>query len=272
MEPGTQLEHYRILTPLGAGGMGRVYRARDTRLGREVAIKLLERRVDARETAIDRFILEARAASNLNHPNIVTIHEIGESRAHGRFIVMELIVGRTLRAVAADQPALTVLTDIMRQVMQALGAAHAAGIVHRDLKPENIMVRDDGYVKLVDFGLARRTFATEETGEVALTSAGGVLLGTVRYMSPEQARGGIVAPPSDIFSSGIVLYELATGQHPFAAESQIGVLHAIERDAPITPSALNPAIPPRLERLIQQMLAKQPDARPSAAEAEYQLA
>ena len=272
MEPGTQLEHYRILAPLGAGGMGRVYRARDTRLGREVAIKLLETRSQAPDAALDRFLLEARAASNLNHPNIVTIHEIGESREHGRFIVMELIVGRTLRAVAADQPALTALTDVMRQVMQALGAAHAAGIVHRDLKPENVMVRDDGYVKLVDFGLARRTFATEETGEIALTSAGGVLLGTVRYMSPEQARGESVTPASDIFSTGIVLYELATGQHPFAAESQIGVLHAIVRETPITPSTLNPAVPPRLESLILQMLAKRPEARPSAADAEYQLA
>jgi len=271
MEPGTHLEHYRILAPLGAGGMGRVYRARDTRLGREVAVKLLEAASQAPDAAIDRFILEARAASNLNHPNIVTIHEIGESREHGRFIVMELIVGRTLRAVGAQQPALTVLTDIMRQVMQALGAAHAAGIVHRDLKPENVMVRDDGYVKLVDFGLARRTFATEETGEVALTSAGGILLGTVRYMSPEQARGESASPASDVFSSGIVLYELATGQHPFAAESQIGVLHAITREAPITPSTLNPAVPPRLEKLILQMLAKEAEARPPAAEAEYQL-
>jgi len=272
MDVGTHLEHYRILAPLGAGGMGRVYRARDTRLGREVAIKLLDTRSQTPDAAIDRFILEARAASNLNHPNIVTIHEIGESREHGRFIVMELIVGRTLRAVAADQPALTVLTDIMRQVMQALGAAHGAGIVHRDLKPENIMVRGDGYVKLVDFGLARRMFATEETGEVALTAAGGVLLGTVRYMSPEQARGEGVTPASDIFSSGIVLYELATGQHPFSADSQIGVLHAIVREVPITPSTLNPAIPPRLESLILQMLTKDPGTRPSAAEAEYQLA
>ena len=272
MESGTQLGHYRVLEPLGAGGMGLVYRARDTRLGREVAIKLLETRTQSLADAIDRFIAEARAASNLNHPNIVTIHEIGESAEHGRYIVMERVVGRTLRAVAAEGPALTVLTDIMRQVMQGLGAAHAAGIVHRDLKPENIMVRDDGYVKLVDFGLARRTIATEETGELALTSTKGMLLGTVRYMSPEQTRGETITPASDVFSCGVVLYELATGQHPFVADSQIGILHAVAHEAPLAPSALNPAIPGRLEVLIQHMLAKDPAARLSSAEAEWQLA
>jgi predicted ATPase len=272
MEPGTQLGHYRVLGPLGAGGMGEVYRARDTRLGREVAIKLLDTKNHAGDEAVDRFITEARAASNLNHPNIVTIHGIGESPAHGRYIVMELVVGRTLRAVAAEHPALAVLTDIMRQVTQGLAAAHAAGIVHRDLKPENIMVRDDGYVKLVDFGLARRTIATEETGELALTSTKGMLLGTVRYMSPEQTRGDTITPASDVFSCGVVLYELATGQHPFTADSQIGVLYAVAKEAPLAPSTLNPAIPDRLERLIQQMLAKDPAARPSSAEAEWQLA
>ncbi len=272
MEPRTELGHYRLLAPLGAGGMGRVYRARDTRLGREVAIKLLETRSQAIETAINRFLAEARAASNLNHPNIVTIHEVGDSPVHGRYIVMELVVGRTLRAVAAEGPPLTILTDIMRQVMQGLAAAHAHGIVHRDLKPENIMVRDDGYAKLVDFGLARRTIATEETGELALTSTDGMLLGTVRYMSPEQTRGETIAPASDVFSSGVVLYELATGHHPFAADSQIGVLHAIGREPALAPSTLNPAIPPRLDALIQQLLAKDPAARPSAAEAEWQLA
>jgi predicted ATPase len=272
MEPGIQLGHYRVLDPLGAGGMGRVYRARDTRLGREVAIKLLETRSQSLDDAIDRFISEARAASNLNHPNIVTIHEIGESAQHGRYIVMELVVGRTLRAVAAEGPALTVLTDIMRQVMQGLAAAHAAGIVHRDLKPENIMVRDDGYVKLVDFGLARRTIATEETGELALTTTKGMLLGTVRYMSPEQTRGETITPASDVFSTGVVLYELATGQHPFVADSQVGILHAIARETPLAPSSLNPAIPERLEAVIQQMLAKDPAARPASAEAEWQLA
>ncbi len=267
---GQTLGHYRIIEKVGAGGMGEVYQAEDSQLLRRVALKFLPERIVADPTAVERFVREARAASALNHPNIVTIHEIGESGAN-RFIVMEFIVGSTLRKMVGQGMDLASLARIGEQVAKALSVAHAAGIVHRDIKPDNIMVRDDGYVKVLDFGLARLvptgsspTFATADT-------AAGTVLGTARYMSPEQARGEKTDSATDMFSLGIVLYELSTGRHPFPADSQIGVLHAILSQTPLPPSRLNAQVPALLDSLILRLLEKDARLRPAASEVESEL-
>jgi tetratricopeptide (TPR) repeat protein len=267
---GQTLGHYRIIERVGAGGMGEVYQAEDSQLRRRVALKFLPERIVADPTAVERFVREARAASALNHPNIVTIHEIGETGPN-RFIVMEFIVGSTLRKMVGQGMDLASLARIGEQVAKALSVAHAAGIVHRDIKPDNIMVRDDGYVKVLDFGLARLvptgsspTFATADT-------AAGTVLGTARYMSPEQARGEMTDSATDMFSLGIVLYELSTGRHPFPADSQIGVLHAILSQAPLRPSLLNPQVPAVLDSLILRLLEKDARLRPSATEVESEF-
>ena len=267
---GQTLGHYRIIEKVGAGGMGEVYQAEDSKLLRRVALKFLPERIVADPTAVERFVREARAASALNHPNIVTIHEIGETGAN-RFIVMEFIVGSTLRKMVGQGMDLPSLARIGEQVAKALSVAHAAGIVHRDIKPDNIMVRDDGYVKVLDFGLARLvptgsspTFATADT-------AAGTILGTARYMSPEQARGEITDSATDMFSLGIVLYELSTGRHPFPADSQIGVLHAILSQTPLPPSRLNALVPAVFDSLILRLLEKDARLRPAASEVESEL-
>jgi serine/threonine protein kinase len=267
---GQTLGHYRIIEKVGAGGMGEVYQAEDSKLLRRVALKFLPERIVADPTAVERFVREARAASALNHPNIVTIHEIGETGAN-RFIVMEFIVGSTLRKMVGQGMDLASLARIGEQVAKALSVAHAAGIVHRDIKPDNIMVRDDGYVKVLDFGLARLvptgsspTFATADT-------AAGTVLGTARYMSPEQARGEMTDGATDMFSLGIVLYELSTGRHPFPADSQIGVLHAILSQTPLPPSRLNAQVPAVFDSLILRLLEKDARLRPAASEVESEL-
>jgi predicted ATPase len=269
---GTRLGPYEILSALGAGGMGEVWRARDTRLNREVAIKVLPASFANDADRLLRFEQEARATSALNHPNIVTIHELGEVEA-GRFIVMELVDGRTLRALIDEALSFDALAHLGNQMAKALGAAHAAGITHRDIKPENIMVRDDGYVKVLDFGLARLvpTGMDREAATLQYTQPG-ILLGSVRYMSPEQARGESVSHPSDIFSLGMIFYEMATGRHPFATDSILGTLNAIAQQVPHTPSRLNPEIPSALEILLLQMLQKDARLRPTAAEVEIALA
>jgi predicted ATPase/predicted Ser/Thr protein kinase len=278
----TRLGRYEIRALLGAGGMGDVFQAYDTQLERSVAIKLLPAEFTENADRLRRFMQEAKAASALNHPNIITIHEIGEDEV-GRFIVMELIEGRTLREVIANErPPLEWKKHLSRQIAEALSVAHAAGIIHRDIKPENIMVRKDGYAKILDFGVARLTSrggstpdADTEIVGLSMASAGGttegMLVGTLRYMSPEQARGEAVTSLTDIFSLGIVMYELMTGQHPFAAESQFGVAHAILSQPALTPSRLNPEIPAPLDALILQMLEKEEGLRPSAAEVETGL-
>src|SRR5262249_45975873 len=237
-----------------------------------VAIKVLPASFASDAHRLMRFEQEARATSALNHPNIVTIHELGEAE-HERFIVMELVDGRTLRAMIDEGIPLDMLTRLGSQMAKALGAAHAAGITHRDIKPENIMVRDDGYVKVLDFGLARLV-PTGMDGEAATLqyTQPGTLLGSTRYMSPEQARGESVSYPSDIFSLGMIFYEIATGQHPFATDSILGTLNAITTQVPVVASRLNPEIPPGIETLIQQMLEKDPRLRPTAAEVETALA
>jgi predicted ATPase len=265
------ISHYRILRKLGEGGMGEVYLAEDTRLGRRVALKLLPEGFTKDPERLRRFVQEAKAASALNHPNIVTIYDIGESDA-GRYIAMEFIDGRTLRAVIAEGCPLNVLAQLGPQMAKGLAAAHRSGINHRDIKPENIMVRDDGYIKVLDFGLARLVPAgmDKEAATLQYTQPG-TLLGSVRYMSPEQARGEVASNPSDIFSLGIVFYEMATGRHPFATDSILGTLNAIEGHVPANPSTLNPEIHTSIEILILQMLQKDARLRPTAAEVEMAL-
>jgi serine/threonine protein kinase len=246
--------------------MGEVYRAFDERLRREVALKLIARRLTSETDAVDRFIREALAVSALNHPNIVTIHEAGEID-EGRFIAMEFVQGRSLRECMRQGMTFDGAADVARQIAEALAVAHAAQIVHRDIKPDNVMVRDDGYVKVLDFGLARVTTSDEEN-EATLTGATrtGLVLGTVGYMSPEQARGENVTLASDVFAYGILLYEMLTGQHPFHAASPLAVLHGILSDAPVPPSRMGVEVPLALDQLTLECLQKDARLRPSAAE------
>ncbi len=260
---------YEVLSPLGAGGMGEVYLARDTRLGRNVALKLLPNSQRLDSERVRRFEREARAASALNHPNIITIYDIGACDA-GRFIVMELVEGLTLQQVLTGGPALASLAPIGGQIAKALAVAHAAGIIHRDIKPANIIVRKDGYVKVLDFGLARLVGEAEGPRPLDVTNPGQVL-GTAAYMSPEQARGENSGAPCDIFSLGIVFYEMATGNHPFRADTLILTLHAIHSRTPVPPATLNPHIPRPVEDLILAMLHKDASLRPTAAEVDEAL-
>ena len=270
----TTFGHYRVDARIGSGGMGEVFRAFDTRLNRPVAVKLMRDAGLEQAAIVQRFLREARAASALNHPNIVTIHEVGETPAGELFIVQELIEGRTLRALMETAQTLTTTVDIGRQVARAIGAAHAAGIVHRDVKPENIMVRADGYVKVLDFGLARVVDhrAAERSTRVNLDTEPGTVLGTAAYMAPEQARGTQAGPAADVFALGVLLYEMAAGRRPFVAPTSVGVLAAILSEQPVPLVRLNPAVPTALDALVHRMLAKEPEQRPSARDVDEELA
>jgi predicted ATPase len=270
---GQMVAHYEIREELGGGGMGVVYKAIDTRLGRRVALKFVHSEYAKDRRALGRFLREARTASGLNHPHICTIHALEEYEGWP-FLVMELIEGRTIRRVAKEGLSLEAVVRLAGQVAKALAAAHAAGIVHRDIKPENLMVREDGFVKVLDFGLAR-LLPAGPAPMVAENGAGtdpGTILGTARYMAPEQARGEPADSAADVFALGVVLYELASGRHPFAGDSQLAVLHAIMAQPVLPPSRLNSAIPATLEALLEQMLAKEPRLRPRAAEVDRILA
>ena len=267
---GRTLSHYRILSKLGQGGMGEVFLAEDTELGRQVALKVLDAEVAADPERIERFRREAKAVAALNHPNIVTIHSIEESDGV-RFLTMERVDGESLdRALPPEGLPLARLFELAIPLADALAAAHAQGIVHRDLKPANVMVTKDGRVKVLDFGLAKLSedaeppkpadLAQGATRSVPLTGAG-VLLGTVPYMSPEQLEGKPVDHRSDIFSLGIVLYELATGARPFRGESTIAVASSIVRDAPRPVSELRADAPRQLSRIIDHCLTKDPEDR-----------
>ena len=243
--PGATISHYRIISKIGAGGMGQVYRAQDIELGRPVALKFLYPELAAHQSRLNRFILEAKAASALNHPNILTVYEIG--RADGMtFIATEFVEGVTLRQYMRRHPKLIEILDIAIQIASALVAAHAAGIVHRDIKPDNIMVRSDGIVKLLDFGLAKLTergelsSGPEETTVALMNTEPGMMLGTVTYMSPEQAAGRDVDARSDIWSLGVVLYEMVTMRAPFDGASKSHIIVAItdHEPPPITSSRL----------------------------------
>jgi predicted ATPase len=257
---------FEILGELGRGGMGIVYRAREPHLERHVALKFLPQEYADDRERLDRFLREARTTSALNHPHICTVHSLGEHKGQP-FIVMELIDGVTLRQLMNPRPRVEEAARLLAQAARALGAAHAEGVVHRDLKPENIMVREDGYVKVLDFGLARRlpTLSGETAGGNVDTEAG-TLLGTPAYMSPEQAHGRPSDSTSDVFSMGTILYEALTGRHPFAAESGLATLHAIAREQQAPPSRWNPEVPPALDALVEGMLHKDCRLRPTADE------
>jgi serine/threonine protein kinase/Tol biopolymer transport system component len=263
---GSRLGPYEILSPLGAGGMGEVYRARDTRLGREVAIKVLPEALTSDRDRLSRFEQEARSASALNHPNIITIYEIGSADSVS-YISMELVVGRTLRdlVVEGPLPAKRVLA-LAAQIADALAKAHEAGIIHRDLKPENLMVTREGLVKILDFGLAK--LALPESGEVSAMPTlakpethPGIVLGTVGYMSPEQASGKQVDFRSDQFALGSILYELATGKRAFARPTTAEALVAIIREEPEPIGDRSPQSPVALRWVIERCLAKDPEDR-----------
>jgi eukaryotic-like serine/threonine-protein kinase len=271
----TLISHYRILNRLGAGGMGEVYLAEDTRLGRKVALKLLPEHFTKDEDRVQRFEQEARAASVLNHPNIITIYEIGQAsiEAGGAyFIATEFIEGQTLhqQMIGARLKSRTTL-DLAVQVASALKAAHAAGIVHRDIKPENIMVRPDGLVKVVDFGVAKLTElgpATSDTeAPTALSGTSpGMVLGTARYMSPEQARGLDVDQRSDLFSLGIVLYEMVAGRAPFTGTTIADILVSILQTEPLPLTQYFPDLPAELERIVTRCLKKDRASRYQSAQ------
>ena len=271
---GRHIGPYRIDAVLGRGGMGEVYRAWDDRLNRAVAIKLLSQAGAADTQSVDRFVREARAASALNHPNIVTIHDAGQAESAGHFIVQELVQGATLRKLLEQAITPTAAIDLARQVAKALAAAHTAGIVHRDVKPENIMVRPDGYVKVLDFGLARLVQSDAPDGQTFtnLDTAPGTLMGTTAYMSPEQAQAQPTGPASDIFSFGVVLYQMIAGRRPFVGPSSFAVLAAIISEHPVPPARLNPSTLPALDALVLRMLAKEPGRRPTAPDVETELA
>jgi tetratricopeptide (TPR) repeat protein len=268
--PGDELGRYRIESWLGAGGMGEVYRARDLRLGRPVALKLLPDQLLTDSDRIKRFEREARTASSLNHPNIVTIHEIGHADGV-HFIAQEFVEGTTLRHLMADGPlAPSRAIDVGRQMATALAAAHAAGIIHRDIKPENVMVRPDGYLKILDFGLAKLSEADGRSDDhptaTDLRTATGLIFGTTRYMSPEQARGLSVDARSDLFSLGVVLYEITAGQPPFTGATQTDVLAAIIGREPTPLGQIATDVPAELERIVERLLQKAPEARYQTAQ------
>ncbi len=283
LQPEDRISHYRVVGPLGAGGMGEVYLAQDEKLERSAALKVLPPRLVRNEERVRRFVTEAKSASSLNHPNIVTIYEIGHDVIRpGRagdeagpipepvhFIAMELVAGETLtQKIHHEKTDLRTLLGYLAQAAEGISKAHAAGIVHRDLKPGNIMISKDGFAKVLDFGLAKLT-ERQAASEGDLSSAPtegaatgeGVVMGTVGYMSPEQVQAKTVDHRSDIFSMGCILYEAATRRRPFMADSDVEVMHQILREKPRPVEELNPEVPGEVRRVIRRCLAKTPDQR-----------
>ena len=265
ISPGSSVGPYFVLSSIGAGGMGEVYRAQDPRLGREVALKLIRRTVNDPADALDRLLREAALASSLNHPNIVTIYDTGVV-GEDRYLAMELVDGSTLRTLSGQGIRIDRSIHIARQIAEALAVAHVAGVVHRDIKPDNVMVRPDGYVKLLDFGLARQHEVAATLAVTGHDTEPGLVIGTVAYMAPEQARGELVAPEADIFAFGVVLYEMVTGKHPFLGPTQMATVQALMWETPEPPGLLNPELPRTLDQLIMEMLQKDPRLRPGAGE------
>ncbi len=268
LSAGTQIGNYEILGLLGTGGMGQVFRARDIQLGRLAAIKFLTDVGVGSEGGLRRFITEAKAASALNHPNILTVYGIGEHEGNP-FIAMEFVDGSTLRSMIKGAPLpLKRALEITRQTLAGLSKAHSIGIIHRDLKPENIMVTHDGLVKILDFGLAKllKSDAPDQTSGPLETigqsdTKTGMILGTAAYMSPEQARGQSADLRSDIFSLGIVLYEMITGINPFRRETTVDTISAILRDAPTPVGLPSKTLPPGLNAILEKALEKKSENR-----------
>src|SRR5437773_4519539 len=264
--PGTKLGPYEILAPLGAGGMGEVYRARDTKLGRDVAIKLLPSSFSGDSDRLHRFEQEACAAGALNHPNILVIHHI-DTHEGAPYIVSELLEGETLRQrMSGAALAQRRVTDYASQIAHGLAAAHEKGIVHRDLKPDNLFITKDGRVKILDFGLAKLTRPDSSQSQTDIPTRRvdtdpGVVIGTVGYMSPEQVKGAQVDHRSDIFSFGAILYEMLSGRRAFHGESAADTISAILKEDPPDLSDTNQNISPTLERLVNHCLEKNPEAR-----------
>lgn len=262
---GRRLSHYNVLSLLGTGGMAEVYLAEDQRLQRKVALKLLPAAFTKDTESVRRFEQEARAVSALNHPNIVTVYEIGQFNGR-QYIATELIEGSTLRERLIAGITLHEAVDTAIQVASALSAAHAAGVVHRDIKPENIMIRPDGYIKVLDFGLAKLASSEprrtgEDTTRASFTTAAGIVLGTSGYMSPEQARGHRVDARTDIFSLGVVVYEMITGRNPFAAATLADTVAAILKKTPVPLSQFVANVPPDLERIVAKSVTKSRQSR-----------
>jgi serine/threonine-protein kinase len=259
LEAGYLLGPYRVLAPIGAGGMGEVYRARDTKLDRDIALKILPPDVASVET-LRRFEKEARAASSLNHPNIVAIYDVGRHESIA-YIAMELVEGQTLRGVMSDPLPMKEALRVASKVADVLASAHERGVVHRDLKPENVMISRDGYIKLLDFGLAkiRPVFASGDKTEPQTTA--GHIFGTTSYMSPEQAAGRPVDFRSDQFSLGVILYEMLAGKRPFERATGAETLAAVIRDEPPPLAQFNPAAAAQVQPLLDRCLAKSPGDR-----------
>src|SRR6201997_5154222 len=262
---GQAVSHYKVTRRLGSGGMGVVYEAEDSRLGRRVAVKFLPPEMAQDTQLIERFQREARAASALNHPNICTIHSI-EQHERQHFLVMELLEGQTLAQLIGRQPfPMDRLLPMAIQIADALESAHAKGIVHRDIKPANLWVTDRGQIKILDFGLAKierpempdaaNSVSRMETMAGELTSPGATV-GTVSYMSPEQARGQLVDARTDLFSAGTVLYQLATGTLPFHGDTSAVVFDSILNREPRPVDQLNPAVPAEFGRVLSKLLEK----------------
>ena len=264
LSPGTKLGRYEIRSQLGSGGMGEVYLAWDSQLDRNVAIKVLPESLTFDQQRLRRFVLEAKAASALNHPHILTIHEIG-TEGPTPFIASEFIEGLTVRQRINQQMKLSDVLEVAIQVATALSAAHSAGIIHRDIKPENIMIRRDGYIKVLDFGLAKLVESTEADTQaqtrMMIDTGAGVVMGTARYMSPEQAEGLKVDARSDIWSLGVVLYEMVTGQAPFSATTNPETLSLVLRKDPAPINLYRDGVPAELERIIAKALTKDREER-----------
>jgi serine/threonine protein kinase len=254
------ISHYRILKQLGAGGMGEVYFAEDTKLGRNVAIKFLRADSVVDEQAKKRFIREAQAAARLDHPNICAIHEVGDEEGQ-TFIVMQYVEGETLNIRIQAKPlGLRESLALAMQIVDALTEAHSRGIIHRDIKPQNIMITPRGQVKVLDFGLAKTIQESRHIDSGAetesLITTPGAIVGTVPYMSPEQVRGEILDARSDIFSTGAVLYEMVSGKHPFACVNSVGTISAILTREPPSLADYVPDVPEELDRIVRKCLGK----------------